>query len=390
MRAVSLRPVSADDLAIIDRWAAGIGGDAPSRTRPLGDAADRHDPASGLLWYLVIEGSREVGTVWIERPPDDRCARLGIFLGSPSDFGRGIGRAALRLAITEFREAFPDEPIALHVRRSNKRAMRCYASAGFEIVDRGSKASPSGETVHFFTMVLPTRRGGRRRAWLGNAGRRERSRRAWARSRTDGRPVDETPPAGVPEPRGSIMGSLCASWEGAGMRLESPSCIVRDWSPRDKDAVARFCGDRTLWRNLTDTFPHACTAADMDAWFAYLSAIAEPTHWAVEAGGEAVGGIGIEIGDGVFSRSADIGYWLAEPYWGRGIMTAAVGALVPYVLARYGLCRLEAAIFAWNPASMRVLERCGFVRESVSRASVFKDGQVIDRVVYAYVDEGEG
>jgi ribosomal protein S18 acetylase RimI-like enzyme len=154
--AISLRQVSPGDLATIDRWASGIGSNAPSRTRPLDDAADRHDPASGLFWYLVVEDAREVGTVWIERPPGEGRARLGVFLGRPSDFGRGIGREALQLAIAEFREAFPDEPIALHVRRSNERAMRCYRSVGFEVIDTGSKASPSGEAVAFYTVVRPS------------------------------------------------------------------------------------------------------------------------------------------------------------------------------------------------------------------------------------------
>lgn len=154
--AISLRPVSPDDLATIDRWAVSIGSDAPSRTRPVGEPADRHDPTSGLFWYLVVEDAREVGTVWIERPQSEECARLGVFLGSPSDFGRGIGREALRLAIAEFGEAFPTEPIALHVRRSNERAIRCYRSVGFELVDKGSKASPRGEAIAFYTMVCPS------------------------------------------------------------------------------------------------------------------------------------------------------------------------------------------------------------------------------------------
>ena len=134
-------------------------------------------------------------------------------------------------------------------------------------------------------------------------------------------------------------------------------------------------------------FPHPYTEADADAWFAYVAAMSEPTHWAIEVDGEAVGGIGLELGEGVFARSADFGYWLAEPYWGRGIMTEAARALIPCAMERFDLCRLEAAVFAWNPASMRVLEHCGFVREGISpsRASVVKDGELIDRVVYALV-----
>jgi len=91
----------------------------------------------------------------------------------------------------------------------------------------------------------------------------------------------------------------------------------------------------------------------------------------------------------VFSRSADFGYWLAEPYRSCGIMAEAVRAVIPFARRRFGLCRLEAAVFAWNPASMGVLEHCGFEREGVSCASVFKDAELIDRMVHALVDVGD-
>ena len=116
----------------------------------------------------------------------------------------------------------------------------------------------------------------------------------------------------------------------------------------------------------------------------------EPTHWAIEVEGMLAGGIGIQIGHGVFSRSANFGYWLGEPYWGQGVMTAAARMVAPWTMERFGLCRLEGDVFAWNPASMRVLEKCGFAREGISAASVFKDGEVVDRVIYALVDRAGG
>ena len=154
--------------------------------------------------------------------------------------------------------------------------------------------------------------------------------------------------------------------------------------------LVRFADNRKIWRNLTHTFPHPYTEADADDWLAQMAAMAEPTSWAIEIESQAVGGIGVTLGEGVFSQSANFGYWLGEPYWGRGIMTEVARAVAPYVMSHFGLCRLEAAVFAWNPASMRVLEHCGFVREGVSEASVFKDGEVIDRVVYALVDRKHG
>jgi [ribosomal protein S5]-alanine N-acetyltransferase len=154
--------------------------------------------------------------------------------------------------------------------------------------------------------------------------------------------------------------------------------------------LVRHANNRKVWRNLTHAFPHPYTDADADTWLASLASTAEPTHWAIEVDGVAVGGIGIALGEGVFSRTAELGYWLGEPFWGCGIMSDAVGHVVPYVMTHYGLCRLQAAVYEWNPGSMRVLERCGFTREGVARASVCKDGQVIDEVIYALIDARYG
>ena len=158
---------------------------------------------------------------------------------------------------------------------------------------------------------------------------------------------------------------------------------MRDWERTDKESVLRHANNRNVWRNLGHLFPHPYTGDDAERWFARLEAMPEPTHWAIEVERQAVGGVGVIMGEGIYAKSAQFGYWLGEPYWGRGIMTQAVGRVVPYVFSRFPLVRLESPVFAWNLASMRVLEKCGFVREGVKRSSVFKDGEIIDQMVYA-------
>ncbi len=169
------------------------------------------------------------------------------------------------------------------------------------------------------------------------------------------------------------------------MRLDCGLCVVRDWHLADKDSLVRVANNRDIWRNLTNRFPHPYTDADADFWFGLLEKVPEHTHWAIAIEEEAVGGIGFERGEGVHAKSAQFGYWLGQPYWGRGIMTAAARATSDYIFSRFDVERLEASVFEWNPASMRVLENCGFVREGVLRRSVFKDGQLIDSVLYARV-----
>jgi [ribosomal protein S5]-alanine N-acetyltransferase len=169
------------------------------------------------------------------------------------------------------------------------------------------------------------------------------------------------------------------------VNLECEKCLVRDWRPADKSSLLRMADNGKVARNLANRFPHPYTESDADAWFALLAKIPHPTHWAIEVDGEAVGGIGLDVGEGIYAKAGRFGYWLGEPYWGRGIMTAAVRATSDFILSNFDVVRLEAPVFEWNPASMRVLAKCGFVREGVQRKGVFKEGQIIDAVIYARV-----
>ncbi len=150
---ISLRPVAAGDQPSIDRWAA-VAADHMSRTRPYAEGADRHDPDRGLFWYVIADGGRDLGTVWIELPPGSDEAVLGVFLGDATFFGRGIGAAAIELAVAEFRGAHPQLPVSLRVRRTNQRAIACYRRVGFAVTGSGTKSLPSGEAVPYYRMVL--------------------------------------------------------------------------------------------------------------------------------------------------------------------------------------------------------------------------------------------
>ena len=151
---VSLRAVQAADQPVIRHWAKAVI-DGMSRTQPLAEAADQHDPAAGLYWYVIAVDDCDVGTVWIELPPPGSQGVLGIFLGDAADRGHGLGTGAVELAVAEFRRAHPRLPVALRVRRSNARAVSCYRRVGFAVVGHGSKTLPSGEVVPYYRMVLP-------------------------------------------------------------------------------------------------------------------------------------------------------------------------------------------------------------------------------------------
>jgi RimJ/RimL family protein N-acetyltransferase len=169
------------------------------------------------------------------------------------------------------------------------------------------------------------------------------------------------------------------------MNLDCGKCVVRDWRRTDRPQLLRLADNPRIWINLSHRFPHPYTEADADSWFDLLARQPVSTHWAIEIEGVAAGGIGIDPGEGIFSKCARFGYWLGEPYWGRGIMSAAVRATADHIFDTLDLVRLEAPVFEWNPPSMRVLEKAGFLREGVMRKGVFKDGKIIDAVLFARV-----
>ncbi len=122
-------------------------------------------------------------------------------------------------------------------------------------------------------------------------------------------------------------------------------------------------------------------------WYEIVRDSEPETSFAMAVAGEAVGGIGFTFQTDVARRSAEIGYWLGEEFWGRGIATDALIAVSEHVFANYDICRLYAHVFEWNPASARVLEKAGYAFEGRMRKSVTKDGQTIDKLMYALVRE---
>src|SRR5690606_11107271 len=108
--------------------------------------------------------------------------------------------------------------------------------------------------------------------------------------------------------------------------------------------------------------------------------------FAIEVDSEAAGGISLMLHDDVERISAEIGYWLGKQYWGRGIMSEAVGAVTRWGFREFGLTRIYALPFANNAASSRVLEKAGYLLEGVMRRSALKDGVVMDQRLYAVTD----
>lgn len=171
----------------------------------------------------------------------------------------------------------------------------------------------------------------------------------------------------------------------ATMRLPLGVCVVRSWRPGDAAALVEHANNRHVWLNLRDRFPHPYALRDARRFLASVVGARPETAFAIEVEGAAAGGIGFRIQSDVERVGAELGYWVGERYWGRGIATAAVRAVTEHVLGLPGVVRVFALPFAHNRASARVLEKAGFELEGVLRSSAIKDGRVLDQLLYARI-----
>ena len=159
--------------------------------------------------------------------------------------------------------------------------------------------------------------------------------------------------------------------------------ILREWQESDRDSLVAEANSLAVWRNLTHTFPHPYTQEDADEWIGHCRQQDPPRDLVIDIEGQLVGVCGIEIGTGVSQYTGEVGYWLGENHWNQGVATAAVTSFLDYIWEVFEVERLQAGVFAWNPASARVLEKNGFQREGTRRKAIFKDGELIDEWIYS-------
>jgi len=162
-------------------------------------------------------------------------------------------------------------------------------------------------------------------------------------------------------------------------------CEVRSWHPRDLGSLVIHANNRNVAVNLRDRFPFPYTRRDGREFIKMARRMKPESFFAIAVEGEAVGGIGFVPGHDVERVSSEIGYWLGEDFWGRGITTEALKATTLYAVQTHGFTRLFALPFAHNDASCRVLEKAGYVLEGRLRKSAIKDGLICDQLQYAYV-----
>ena len=172
------------------------------------------------------------------------------------------------------------------------------------------------------------------------------------------------------------------------MQLDLDSCGVRSCRNTDAAALALHADNRRVWLQLRDRFPHPYTIDDARGFLRSVQAEDPETAFAITVDDLLVGVIGVVLRDDVERCSAEVGYWLGEPYWGRGIATRALAGFTHFAFTFYGVERLYAIPLASNTASCRVLEKAGYQLEGRMRRSAVKDSVVQDQLLYAVLREG--
>jgi RimJ/RimL family protein N-acetyltransferase len=160
------------------------------------------------------------------------------------------------------------------------------------------------------------------------------------------------------------------------------SVIIRKWTADDIPHLVEYANNINIWNNLRNYFPHPYTEEHARSWIETAENEYPLISFAIDLDGVAIGGIGLILNSDVYVKSAEIGYWIGEPFWGKGIVTEAIRQMVDYTFYYFDIVRIYAEVFENNKASMRALEKNGFYLEGVRRKSVFKNELLMDDYIW--------
>lgn len=159
--------------------------------------------------------------------------------------------------------------------------------------------------------------------------------------------------------------------------------VLRSWLTKDLEPLVRLANNKKIWDQVRDYFPHPYTTKEAKEWLALNVGITPAFNFVIEADGQFAGSIGMVPKTDVYRNNMEIGYWLGEPYWGKGIATKAVALICDKIWRDYAAVnRIYAEVFETNKASMRVLEKNGFELECIRKKAVIKKNILLDDYVW--------
>jgi len=169
--------------------------------------------------------------------------------------------------------------------------------------------------------------------------------------------------------------------------LENKPVFLRELRSDDMIPLTTLANNKKIFDNVRDFFPHPYTEKDAEDFIIFCQQEDPVRTFAILYKQDLVGVIGLVLQTDVYRKTAEIGYWIGEPFWNKGIATIAVNLIVDYAFNALNLIRLHTGVFDYNKASQRVLEKCGFTLEGIFKQSILKNDKVLDEYRYARLNE---
>ena len=158
--------------------------------------------------------------------------------------------------------------------------------------------------------------------------------------------------------------------------------LIRPWKISDKPNLVKYANNWKVAKNLIDKFPFPYHEEDAESYIEFANKDIPVHLFAIDKDGEAIGAIGITLQKDIYRKNVELGYWLAEPYWGQGIVCKAVVQVVKFAFETYDIARIYAGVFGNNLASQRVLEKSHFTLEAKFQKTLFKNNEYQDELIY--------
>lgn len=171
------------------------------------------------------------------------------------------------------------------------------------------------------------------------------------------------------------------------MVIQFENYKIRNFKADDVNSLVKYANNYAVSRFLRDGFPFPYTQEDAERWINFVNDDSTNLAFAIADEKELIGGIGAMPNQDINRFTSEIGYWLAEPLWNKGIITKAVRIFCNYLFTNFNFNHLTASIFEGNDASIRVVQKVGFVLEGVMRKNVFKENRFLDQYIYGLLKE---
>ena len=167
--------------------------------------------------------------------------------------------------------------------------------------------------------------------------------------------------------------------------LQENDILLRSLSGSDKYELARLANNKKIWDNVRDYFPFPYTESHAENFIMSVKSENPQVTFAIDYQRKLAGVIGLVPQNDVYKKTAEIGYWIGEEFWGKGIATTATKLITQYGLCQLDFARLHTGVFDYNIASMKVLKKCGYKKDGIFEKAVFKNGKLWDEHRYSKI-----